>query len=244
MEEAQERTSDNYNGPYCLLCQYSLRELTESRCPECGRAFDLNDPKSFRKELLSKNAAYWLSPPGTRSKWIAIALASIALASNAFPEGFFVLFIPVILGWLICCCWWLTRLIIWAIGHLMHGFVHQPGRNAIRWLITPGILATMIGCLALNVPLYMTFFVSLPFMNRTAAQVLTPAKPPLSISWIGVYPVERVEAFQGGMRFLVAGTGFMDSGGFAYSPNGPPPRIGEDYYHHLWGGRYQWRESF
>jgi len=34
----------------CLSCQYDLRNLStggEHRCPECGREFDPNDPKTF-----------------------------------------------------------------------------------------------------------------------------------------------------------------------------------------------------
>jgi hypothetical protein len=31
----------------CLGCHYDLRDLTEHRCPECGRAFDPSDPKSY-----------------------------------------------------------------------------------------------------------------------------------------------------------------------------------------------------
>ena len=31
----------------CLDCHYSLKGLTEHRCPECGRAFDPNDSKTY-----------------------------------------------------------------------------------------------------------------------------------------------------------------------------------------------------
>jgi hypothetical protein len=31
----------------CLTCKYDLSKLTEHRCPECGRAFDPADPKTF-----------------------------------------------------------------------------------------------------------------------------------------------------------------------------------------------------
>lgn len=32
---------------HCLTCNYDLSNLTERRCPECGRAFDPNDPSTF-----------------------------------------------------------------------------------------------------------------------------------------------------------------------------------------------------
>ena len=31
----------------CKTCHYSLENLTEHRCPECGRAFDPADPRTF-----------------------------------------------------------------------------------------------------------------------------------------------------------------------------------------------------
>src|SRR5882724_2648295 len=32
---------------FCWDCDYCLRGLIESRCPECGRPFDENDPASM-----------------------------------------------------------------------------------------------------------------------------------------------------------------------------------------------------
>jgi hypothetical protein len=31
----------------CLSCHYSLKNLTENRCPECGREFDPRYPNTF-----------------------------------------------------------------------------------------------------------------------------------------------------------------------------------------------------
>jgi hypothetical protein len=31
----------------CLSCKYDLSNLAEHRCPECGRAFDPNNPYTF-----------------------------------------------------------------------------------------------------------------------------------------------------------------------------------------------------
>ena len=35
----------------CLDCHYSLENLTENRCPECGRAFDPNDTSTFGRRI-------------------------------------------------------------------------------------------------------------------------------------------------------------------------------------------------
>lgn len=32
---------------YCLTCQYPLHSLESNRCPECGRSFACDDPRTF-----------------------------------------------------------------------------------------------------------------------------------------------------------------------------------------------------
>jgi hypothetical protein len=44
----------------CKTCHYSLANLTEHRCPECGCAFDPNDPSTFITEG-STMRADWLT---------------------------------------------------------------------------------------------------------------------------------------------------------------------------------------
>ncbi len=41
----------------CLSCKYDLRNLTENRCPECGRVFDPNDPRTFDDETAPEPAS-------------------------------------------------------------------------------------------------------------------------------------------------------------------------------------------
>jgi hypothetical protein len=40
---------------YCLKCNYSLKELVSRQCPECGKAFDPNDSKTFLKRPKRSN---------------------------------------------------------------------------------------------------------------------------------------------------------------------------------------------
>jgi hypothetical protein len=45
---------DSYNSPVrCLCCHYDLSNLTEHRCPECGRAFDPADVNSYEIEAVA-----------------------------------------------------------------------------------------------------------------------------------------------------------------------------------------------
>jgi len=45
----------------CMGCGYDLRSLPKGRCPECGRAFDPADAKTYRGELRNVNPrAVWI----------------------------------------------------------------------------------------------------------------------------------------------------------------------------------------
>jgi hypothetical protein len=62
---------------------------------------------------------------------------------------------------------------------------------------------------------------------------------------IGLFDAEQIERFEGGYRFLVKGTGFLDPAGLAYSPDGPPPDLGgEDSYEAFSGPWWIWVESW
>lgn len=56
-------TSPTDPGPRCFECGYSLRGLTDNRCPECGKEFDPHDflPKLY-SDLWSSNP--WERKPG------------------------------------------------------------------------------------------------------------------------------------------------------------------------------------
>ncbi len=44
----------------CLTCGYLLRDLPAPTCPECGREFDPNDPKSYDAEPLQSRRRKWV----------------------------------------------------------------------------------------------------------------------------------------------------------------------------------------
>lgn len=47
-----------HEGRFCRTCSYDLRHLTEHRCPECGNAFDPEDPRTFRAR--PRQRVWWL----------------------------------------------------------------------------------------------------------------------------------------------------------------------------------------
>ena len=66
---------------FCRRCGYELRGLTIPRCPECGRAFDPTNPKTFRRRPIRR----WLR----HVKRAAIVLGSIVLLLAAVWGWFF-----------------------------------------------------------------------------------------------------------------------------------------------------------
>lgn len=62
-------------APTCLTCRYPLTNLPENRCPECGRAFDPNDPLTFgpRAHRFAHILAAIVPP-----RWLNILYAVIA----------------------------------------------------------------------------------------------------------------------------------------------------------------------
>ena len=63
----------------CLDCGYILDHLPESRCPECGRGFDPDDPKTYFTSLRSGRKYVWLAIAG----WMVVGSALVGLDSGA-----------------------------------------------------------------------------------------------------------------------------------------------------------------
>jgi hypothetical protein len=120
-------------------------------------------------------------------------------------------------------------------------------RRVIAWkrfLVQPTLAVVLFTALYTSAPMTVRFDLSRGAMDDTALAVLAGERDPRSIHRIGLYSVVRAERVQGTFRFLVEHTGFLDPGGFVYSPEGPPPVVGEDTYEHYRGPWYLWSESW
>jgi predicted amidophosphoribosyltransferase len=61
----------------CKACRYSLKSLTEHRCPECGRELDPSDSTTVVTEsALEEKREIWLG----LGVWIVLMLALLAIA--------------------------------------------------------------------------------------------------------------------------------------------------------------------
>ena len=149
-------------------------------------------------------------------------------------------FVFLMLGWMAIGALWLLRLLAALIAG---GFGRVSG--VWQWWVTPVVIVlATAGLLVTSAPLLVRFELSQGAMEELAREATANGALPRP-DRVGLFPVERVTRFQGGMRFLVKGAGFLDPGGFAFSPDGRPPNLGgEDHYFHLEGPWYVWQESW
>ncbi len=202
---------------------------------------------------LSAASPWALRGPG----WITHALtAFVAVATLAFfsvPCGYFFLFLAVLMGWSVLGLLWFSRAVIFVVARVRRRGEVLPPARLLPWTVAPVAFAVLAVLGPANVPLYVVFRLSRPALERSVEAVLAapddyppdPIGPGERVTWIGLYPVEKIEHVPGGARFRIAWTGWLDRCGFAYSPDGPPPNLGgEDRYSDFSGDWYLWEESW
>jgi hypothetical protein len=62
--------------------------------------------------------------------------------------------------------------------------------------------------------------------------------------WVGLFHVTEFSQFGPELRFITNECGLVDNCGIVYSPDGPPPRRGEDSFTHLFGPWWHWYQSW
>jgi hypothetical protein len=174
-------------------------------------------------------------------RWIfgtlVAANAVVTIAAFTAPGGYVVAAVVAAAGWLSLGLAFVVRLgLTVAVG----GGLRSVWREWARWVSIPAVVAVTGGLVLLGVPVRAGLQLAKPAIVDFAEHA--DAQAP---SRVGPYRVDRAERLTGGSaRFLLKDTGFLDPAGFAYSPDGPPQRIGEDRYEHLGGAWYVWTESW
>jgi hypothetical protein len=224
----------------CLGCNYLLRGLPENRCPECGREFDPNDPRTMNLgSVIGAAARWWLSPPGWPLFAAASAAAIILLYSYHAPGRYFGPWISGSCLELLILLWWGLRLavglgIAWYYRQLEFRNLRKWG----RWGVVPIVAVTTVVLLWMQLPLLIAFWISQPDMERLVQQVRRDPRGSPRSAMVGLYEAAGIETVSGGVRFIVCDTGFYTvAGGFAYFPSGTAPT---PEYKHLWGKWFTW----
>lgn len=184
--------------------------------------------------------ALLIRPIGWPTIALSIVLAAWTVWGFSFPGGPSMgTYASLALGWFTVGSYWFVRLVVCsAIGEL------RPVLDAWRhWAAPLAVALVTAALLATSVPLLVRFNLSQGEMNQLARDAASGVVVEGTDS-VGLFPIKRVETFQGGVRFIVNEC-MADTCGFAYSPKGPPPNLGgEDSYLHLEGSWYLWEESW
>jgi hypothetical protein len=232
----------------CLHCDYIIDNLSENRCPECGRTFDLRDARThYVGGPLSHVSRRLLKPPGLflHGATIAAALAVMEPRSRVQLEdslGWTGVVAPIILAT------WLLRLgLRIAIGVRRHMPVFRPRLCTLRWLVLPAALAASWLLADTAFPFRLRVYLSRPAMDHLAKACL--ALPPDAAlpqpAWVGLFPAVGMHRIDGGISFLIPNSGFCCAVEFAYSPDRTPTGIHE--FTHVSGNWYmthcQWLDQ-
>ncbi len=184
-------------------------------------------------------ADLWRYPPGRPSQLLTASLLLFTAWAYSAPAGGYVRWTALAHRlWLLLAGYYLLRLAIAAIARRSLRLSYRRG-----WLVIPVLAAAALILVRTDAPFQARFRLSRGAMDAAAQRVLAKPKQAARIERIGLWPTGTVERFQGGMRFLVDGSGSPDRFGFAYSPSARPPTIGgKDGYSHLDGPWYIWVE--
>lgn len=133
---------------------------------------------------------------------------------------------------------WLFRL----FPVLVHRRIRLSRREWVQWIGLPVVVVATHYAFLSPIPFEARLAASRAGMEEAAAQIMADADA--APGCIGLYPVERIDRYDHGFRFLIWGSGFLDPIGFAYTRDGEPPIVGEDRYEPLSGGWWRWTESW
>ncbi|HEX2973933.1 MAG TPA: hypothetical protein VHP11_16490 [Tepidisphaeraceae bacterium] len=224
----------------CLDCNYSLRGLTEHRCPECGRVFDPQRPETMNLSGRAMGGlARWLVRP---VGWPTHLLVLWAIAYPAWewrrPGGIFDAQLSGVLLWLLVTLIWLGRL---AVRHIVAGIYDRPKSELTRawghWLVAP-ILLTLWILVPNDLPQRIAFAYSRPALDRFVAQVMANPAAMTGVHRVGLYWVSVDGIIDGGV-LLFTGCGYNASRcGFAYFPDGPSKMMSDQREYWLIEGRW------
>lgn len=118
----------------------------------------------------------------------------------------------------------------------------------LYWAFEPSALAIVVLLSAGGVFAKARFLASERALTEYAEGVRSGAIAPQDggpARSVGLYRVSSTQRLEGGaVRFITAGEGLLDAAGFAHSPGGPPPRLGEDSYRPFHEAWFLWRQSW
>lgn len=185
----------------CLTCGYRLRGLPNHICPECGRAFDPADRRTYRdladKTLATRLAQRWSSPPPSWHAGLTIALTLAVvtwMSSSLWPflptydsDAFLEYSIPVVIFAMPLLLTLVTSYLLryWACRRF-----GPPGGRRRPWTVLP-ICLFMVGTACIYPwPTVVAVVAGRPSLGR-AATAMRPGQVETRGGYVGLTWVER-----------------------------------------------------
>ena len=230
------------NDPLCVGCGYSLVGCPASVCPECGRAFDPNDPRTVAHNQREVIARRMFGPPGFIMATVAVVAGAWELVIASAPfEPFWRVIAPVHPLVAIVLLAWLAKL---AHSQYMSRRSKRPASSAVtpsdrpskpkwrRWAFVPAILVVSVLVGRLGLARALRFELSRPAMEAFAKHVMAqpPGTPLPREKWLGLLHFSEFHRDESGVLLLMDQYGFLHAPGFAYFPDGPPVDEVKGYY--------------
>lgn len=213
----------------CLECGYCLGNPTRPVCPECGRPFDPDDPRTFRTIVFPWPAWSRRSPRLWHLR-LVIAFCLVVLKHPSepslnipfLPACFAILMLPVVI------LDYATRAAAaaWTRKHALAD-TRAPGASARwRWWVAPACLALLTLAIDSDLPLRVRFALSEPALAReyhARAKLFTIGRHSPT-GWIGLYHIRYIEFLPDGSLAFVCDGYKGHRTGFIYSADGSTPR--------------------
>lgn len=188
---------------------------------------DLESLRGFRR------GAWWVMCFGLGALFVGTAW------EYSFPDNHFTLWILVVACWAILSVFWAAYVLVRSLLQRSLGWFRWP--DAVVGVAALIALAMVVT----STPFEARFRLSERAMDADAARIMSDPSQAKRTDRIGHWPATDVQTFDGGMRFLIPGIGWLDPVGFAYSENGKPPNIsGEDIYYRKSAHWWIWQESW
>ena len=168
----------------------------------------------------------------------ALALGIALIVLEASSRGSWIMFFLGGIVGVVLLGVWLFRL----LPTLVHRQLRLTLREWAQWVGLPAFIVATHYAFLSPFPFEARLTASRPGMDEAAARITADADA--APGWIGLFPVDRIDRYDNGFRFLIWGSGFLDPVGFAYASEREPPIVGEDRYEPIGDGWWHWTESW
>lgn len=131
-------------------------------------------------------------------------------------------------------------IVVWAVVLLIARRNMLPLQRPWREpLVVFGVLALVY----LDLPFYVRFFSSEPFLDQYVQSVAAVGRPRQMPHRVGLFTIREAEVLPTGVVRIITTDCMFDDCGLAFSRVGQPPLIEQESYRQVAGRWWQWRRS-